>query len=158
MDSSSVITSVSVSHSTNEKQIKKDKIIFSLKNDIDHKLKGKQDILNKIRKQKETQLNQSNNSTSNQSSASRSVGDSIGHIEATDSLDQVIIKQQCLLNKLNNENVRLIEENRNIRNNASASLNVDLAVVNESLKQQLHISQQCSAHFLKKYYKTLNLL
>ena len=151
--------SVSVVSSMNERQIKKGKLIISLKNDTDHKLKGKMDILNKIRKQKEAHLslNQSNGSVSNESSTSGSVSGSVNDIEASDSLSQVVLKQQCLLKKLNNENVKLIEENHNLRNAISNS-NVDLAEENESLKQQLHISQQCSAHFIKKYYKTLNML
>ena len=126
----------------------REKIMLSLKNDKSHALKGKLDLLNKIRKQKEA-------------NALRAIPrDNQFKIDQTtdSSVESVILKQQNLLSKLNSENMGLIEENEKLRKTLCQRSNEskqDLLVREQSLKQQLHLSQQYSIHFLNKYFNVL---
>jgi hypothetical protein len=125
---------------------KKEIIITRLKNDATHSLKGKYDLLNKIRKQKEEHLAKETK---------------INSQTAEDStVENVILKQQNLLQKLNNENIDLIEENEKLRKllakkSSTRESNSEWLDREQSLKEQLHLSQKYSVHFLSKYVSVL---
>ena len=126
---------------------KKERIIASLKNDSNHSLKGKLDLLNKIRKQKEANATRESQIKNNPQAAEESV-------------ENVILKQQNLLQKLNSENVHLIEENEKLRkfllNKSKAQETKKEFLERErSLREQLHLSQKYSVHFLNKYVSVL---
>jgi hypothetical protein len=125
---------------------KKEIVITRLKNDSTHSLKGKYDLLNKIRKQKEEHLAKAIKIES------QTVEDS--------TVENVILKQQNLLQKLNNENINLIEENEKLRKkleitSSTRESNSEWLDREQSLKEQLHLSQKYSVHFLSKYVNVL---
>jgi len=130
---------------------KKEKIILSLKNDKNHALKGKLDLLNKIRKQKEANATRK---TSNDH-----IQINFEHLPE-ESIESVILKQQNLLSKLNRENIDLIQENAELKKilvqkSTVQESNADLLEREQSLKEQLHLSQKYSAHFYKRYVNVL---
>jgi len=127
---------------------KREQIIARLKNDSNHSLKGKLDLLNKIRKQKESNATRESQVNNNPQAA------------AEESVENVILKQQNLLQKLNSENVHLIEENEKLRkflsNKSTAQESKKEFLERErSLREQLHLSQKYSVHFLNKYVSVL---
>jgi len=130
---------------------RKEKLILSLKNDKNHALKGKLDLLNKIRKQKQA--------TSLRKTSNDNTQIKLEHLPEV-SIESVILKQQNLLSKLNRENIDLIQENAELKQilvqkSTVQELNADLLEREQSLKEQLHLSQNYSAHFLKQYVNHL---
>jgi hypothetical protein len=126
---------------------KREQIIARLKNDSSHSLKGKLDLLNKIKKQKEANATRESQIKNNPQAVEESV-------------ENVILKQQNLLQKLNNENVHLIEENEKLRkillNQSTAQESTkEFQERERSLKEQLHLSQKYSVHFLNNYVSVL---
>jgi hypothetical protein len=126
---------------------KREQIIARLKNDSSHSLKGKLDLVNKIKKQKEANATRESQIKNNPQAAEESV-------------ENVILKQQNLLQKLNSENVHLIEENEKLRkfllNKSTAQESTkEFQERERSLKEQLHLSQKYSVHFLNKYVSVL---
>jgi hypothetical protein len=129
--------------------IKREQIIARLKQDSNHSLKGKLDLLNKIRKQKESNATRESQFNNNPQAAA-----------AEESVENVILKQQNLLQKLNSEHVHLIEENDKLRkflsNKSTAQESKKEFLERErSLREQLHLSQKYSVHFLNKYVSVL---
>jgi hypothetical protein len=119
---------------------KKRKIVEVLRSNKFENLKGSQTLLDKIKKQRSSLIEHSNDSSTDFTTAAsekKQQQESQSSDEGT-LLRQLLMKQQSVLNQLNDENVQLIQENGRYRCELSSTrIERDLAhTLNSELKRE----------------------